>query len=65
MSSIGDRMRKFPLGLSRELILDRKTSLLNKHIDNSILVVYMQQVVKEKNKQEASGERKKKARGSD
>lgn len=50
MSSIRARIRKFTFGLSHELILESKTSLLNKDMDISRLMAYMQQVEKEKKK---------------
>lgn len=37
-------MRKFPFALSQNLILESKSTLLNKDMDISKLVVYMHQV---------------------
>lgn len=50
VSSMRARMRKFAFGLSRDFIVECKTALLNKDMDISRLVVYMQQVKKEKKK---------------
>lgn len=56
VTSMRARMRKFAFGLSRDLILESKAALLNKDMDISRLVVYMQQVEEEK-KQIEIGER--------
>lgn len=42
------RMRKFDLGLSRDLVLECKPAMLNNDMDTSRLIVYMQQVKDEK-----------------
>ncbi len=52
-----DKIKKLAFELSRDLILESKVVLLSKDIDISGLVVYMQQVEKEKKKQDEIGER--------
>ena len=44
VSIMRDRMHKFTLGLSRELVLESKATSLIKYMDIFWLVVYMQQV---------------------
>lgn len=54
--SMRTRMRKFISRLFGELILKRKVVLLNKNMDRSRLVVYMQQVkIVKKNKEKIKG----------
>lgn len=50
VANMRERMKKFTSGLSRDLILENKTSLLIKDMDISRLVVHMQQVEDEKRK---------------
>lgn len=55
MSIMRDRIRKFAFDLSYELILESKVALLNKDMDISRLMVYVQQVEEEKMKQSDMG----------
>lgn len=43
-------MCKYVLGLSRELVIERKMTLLIENFHISILIMYIQQVEDEKNK---------------
>jgi len=51
VSSIRARIKKFISNLSQYLILESKAALLNKDMDISRLLIYMQQVEEEKKKQ--------------
>lgn len=51
-------MRKFPSGLSRDLLLECKATLLNCDMDISRIMVYMQQVEDQKKKKFKIGEAK-------
>lgn len=50
-------MRKFASGFSHDMVLECKSSLLNKDLDISRMTVYMQQVEDEMKKQAQIGER--------
>lgn len=50
-------MRKFSSGLSHELILESKASLLKNNIEISRIVVFMQQVGDKKKNQAKIGKR--------
>ncbi|XP_047257529.1 uncharacterized protein LOC107849259 [Capsicum annuum] len=57
VSSIRARIRKFTSDLSRDLILESEAAVLIKYMDILRLVVYMQQVEKEKKKWVELGKR--------